>query len=125
MPGIGDGNGSRPQRLAHLLHRFRVDRLDDPAWLEDLQEAAVIFLSRIVLQQKFLRHTARPTVIPNGGPVEWLDAKQVGELYHRSESWVRHMPADAIPGRRQHVKGGKVLWNKQILLNHLAACSSQ
>jgi len=122
MSGVEGENGSRPARLALILNRFRVERLDDPAWLEGLQDAALAFLGRLSIQQKFLRQV-RPSS-PASGPVEWIDAKGVAALMHRSESTIRHLPPDAIPGRRQQAKGCKVLWNKQIVMNWLAECSS-
>jgi len=124
MSGVADGNGSgRPQRLASILHRFRVDRIDDPMLLEQLQEAALDFISRTVVQQRFLRRVAPPSL--PAGPIEWIDAKELAALLHRSESTVRHLPPDAIPGRRQAKKGYRVEWNKQIVLNWLAECSGQ
>jgi len=125
MSGVADGNGSgRPQRLAAILHRFRVDRIDDPILLEQLQEAALDFISRTVVQQRFLRRMTPPAAGPVT-PIEWIDAKELAVLLHRSESTVRHLPPDAIPGRRQAKKGYRVAWNKQVVLSWLAECSSQ
>ena|SRR5215468_4873165 len=124
MSGVAGQNGSdRPQQLVLALRHFRVDQVDDPVVLEGLQEAALDLLSRIVVQERFLRRMTPPP--EPTGPVEWLDAKQVAALLHRSESTVRHMPPDKIPGRRQQAKGFRVQWNKQVLLNYLAECSSR
>src|SRR5262244_1610923 len=122
MSGVEDGNGAgRPQRLAAILHRFRVDRVDDPILLEQLQEAALDFVSRTIVQQRFLRRMAPPA--EPLAPIEWIDAKALAALLHRSESTVRHMPPDKIPGRRQDRPGCKVEWNKAVVLQHLAQCS--
>src|SRR5215467_16193640 len=118
-----EGNGSRPAKVARLLGRFRVDRIDDPLVLEELQEAALDFATRAVVQQRFLRRMA-PAPVP-AGPIEWLDAKALAALLHRSESTIRHMPRDKIPGRRQDRPGCKVEWNKEVVLRHLAKCSGQ
>jgi hypothetical protein len=102
----------------------RVTRLvgheDDPERLDRLTDAATQLLACLNAQRKALRAVRPPPVVE---PPVWLSAAEVAALLHRSESTIRHMAPDAIPGRRQQGKGYKVEWNKQIVLAWLAECS--
>jgi len=124
MPGVEDDGNGHPPRLLGERMLARVTRLvgheDDPEQLDRLTDAATQLLLKLNAQRKALRATRPP---PVGGPIEWLSAKEVATLLHRSESTIRHMAPDSIPGRRQHGKGYKVEWNKEIVLAWLAECS--
>jgi len=57
----------------------------------------------------------RQLAIPHNGPEppdDYIDIHELARMIHRSLSWIRHQPPDAIPGRRQHCEGGRVEWNR-------------
>jgi hypothetical protein len=124
MPGIEEGNGQPPRLLAERM-LARVASLilheDDPDRLDRLAEGATTVLQHVNAQRRRVR--AAPPIAAPSAPIEWLNAREVAALIHRSESHVRHLPPHAIPGRRQHARGFKVEWNKAIVLGWLADCS--
>jgi hypothetical protein len=127
MPGIEEGNGQPPDLLLAERMLARVASLilheDDPERLDRVAEGATKVLQSVNAQRRRVR-AAQP-VAPPTAPIEWLTAKELAALLHRSESHVRHLPPDAIPGRRQQARGCKVEWNKAKVLTFLAECSRQ
>lgn len=123
MPEAMEGCHNGRALPAELLTRvtWLVAEEGDLDQLDQIAEATTGLLIAVNNQRRAIR-TARPPapLAPAATPVEWLSAKEVAALLHRHESTIRHLPPDAIPGRRQLKKGGKVAWNKQIVLNWLA-----
>jgi len=58
-------------------------------------------------------------------PDDYIGIHELARLIHRSVSWIRHQPPDAIPGRRQHCEGGRVEWSRRAVRRWIEACTLQ
>jgi len=118
----GEGNGRPISRAVKTLQRVTADVADETNLdaLEDVSAAALELQLTTSARRRALL-AARPA--DDEGPDEWLDIKALAKLINLSVSTIRHRPPDWIPGRRQHVTGGKVEWSKRKVEHWLATCS--
>jgi hypothetical protein len=109
-----DGNGWAVSRTLRILERIatEVDAETDLEALDGVSDAAAELQLRTTRRRRTLR-TERP--LDDDGADEWIGVSELAQLIHRSVSTIRHLPPDAIPGRRQLVPGGKVEWNARIV----------
>ena len=118
----GDGNRRVVSRAVKMLQRVTAEMADETNLdaLDDVTSAA-LQLQLTTTERRRTLLAARPAT--DDGPDEWLDIRALSALINLSVSTIRHYPPDFIPGRRQHVSGGKVEWSKRRVQQWLAACS--
>lgn len=124
----GVENGTDPATPAQMALRRRfddtitwIDGVTDPDWLDAVLASELSIVAHMATRARTLRANGTPAESPDA----WLSIDEVARLIRRSVSWIRHQPADAIPGRRQHMAGGKVTYSRNAVLawlhSHTAA----
>lgn len=118
----GDGgNGRKPGALLRRAATFGLEDWSDPDAVLGVLVGTTDMQTRAI--KRFLQLRAMPQ--EPEPPDDYIDIHELARLIHRSVSWIRHQPPEAIPGRRQHCEGGRVEWSRRAVRRWIEACTLQ